>query len=145
MVNAAETRVSKTGGQVTGIRREDVVQRALKNACRVARVCDEYRGQDTIVLDVTQITPLFDYFVITTGRSRRQLHAIADHSDDVLAEVGSNRRSTSGFETEWICHDYGDVVLHVFSPNAREQYDLERLWADAPRVDWQAHVENDQK
>ncbi len=138
MTNATQTRVSKTDGQVTAIRSEDVVQRALENACRVANVCDEYRGLETVVLDLTQVTPLFDYFVITTGKSRRQLHAIADHSDDAMAEVGSQRRSTSGYETEWVCQDYGDVVLHVFSPDARELYDLENLWADAPRVDWQA-------
>lgn len=138
MTSATETRVSKSNGQVTAIRDESVLKRAFENACRVASVCDDLRGHDTIVLDTSQITPLFDYFVITTGRSRRQLRAIADQSDDILAEVGSQRRSTSGYETEWICHDYGDVVLHVFSPAAREQYDLENLWADAPRVDWEA-------
>ncbi|WP_417849700.1 ribosome silencing factor [Thalassoglobus sp.] len=142
MTNATQTRVSKTDGQVTAIRSEAVVQRALENACRIANVCDEYRGLDTIVLDLTQVTPLFDYFVITTGKSRRQLHAIADHSDDAMRDIGSQRRSTSGYETEWVCQDYGDVVLHVFSPDARNLYDLENLWADAPRVDWQAAVNN---
>lgn len=142
-MNATTTRVSKTNGEVTGIRDAAVVQQAFENACRVANVCDEYRGHDTVVLDTTQITPLFDYFVITTGKSRRQLRAIADHSDDALAEVGSERRSTSGYQTEWICHDYGDVVLHVFSPDARQQFDLENLWADAPRVDWKVATPQD--
>ncbi len=144
MTNVTEMRVSKTDGQVTGIRRIEVVQRALENARRVASVCDEYRGLDVVVLDLTQITPLFDYFVIATGKSRRQLHAISDHADDVMAdESGSNRRSTAGYDSEWICQDYGDVVLHVFSPDARQLYDLENLWADAPRVDWQAVVESE--
>lgn len=138
MATATKTRVSKSNGEVTGIRNDAVVQRAFENACRVANVCDEFRGHDIVVLDTTQITPLFDYFVIATGKSRRQLRAMADHSDDVLAAAGSERRSTSGYETEWICHDYGDVVLHVFSPDARMQFDLENLWADAPRVDWQS-------
>lgn len=137
MTAATDTRISKVDGEIIGIRRDEVVKQALANARRVAQVCDELRGQETVVLDVTQITPLFDYFVITTGRSRRQLHAIADTADDAMAAVGSDRRSTSGYETEWICQDYGDVVLHVFSPNARTQYDLENLWADAPRVEWQ--------
>ncbi|WP_231740893.1 ribosome silencing factor [Thalassoglobus neptunius] len=136
MVDTTGTRVSKSGGNVTGIRSESVIQTALENACRIAQVCEEFRGQDTVVLDVTHITPLFDYFVITTGRSRRQLHAIADQSDDVMDQQGSKRRSTAGYETEWICQDYGDVVLHVFSPAAREQYSLEDLWADAIRVEW---------
>ncbi|MEW4487834.1 ribosome silencing factor [Thalassoglobus sp. JC818] len=136
MVDTTGTRVSKSGGNVTGIRTESAIQTALENARRVAQVCDEFRGQDTIVLDVTHITPLFDYFVITTGRSRRQLHAIADQSDDVMDQQGTKRRSTTGYETEWICQDYGDVVLHVFSPAAREQYSLEDLWADAIQVEW---------
>lgn len=140
MTNATETRNSRNEGQLTAIRTTRVLEQALEHACRVARTCEEYRGQETVVLDVTQVTPLFDYFVITTGRNRRQLHALADHADDAMAEVGSARLSTSGYETEWVCQDYGDVVLHVFSPNARAQYDLEALWGDAPRVDWRETV-----
>ncbi|MDA7503950.1 ribosome silencing factor [Planctomicrobium sp.] len=138
MTTATKTRECKTNGELTGIRDAAVLQRAFENACRVANTCDEFRGHDVIVLDTSEITSLFDYFVIATGKSRRQLRAMADHSDDVLAEVGSERRSTSGYETEWICHDYGDVVLHVFSPDARVEFDLENLWADAPRVDWKS-------
>ena len=137
MTSATRLRLSKTGGEITGIRNEEAVALALENACLVAKTCEEFRGTDTVVLDVTHITPLFDYFVISTGRSRRQLHAMADHADDAMAAQNSNRRSTTGYETEWICKDYGDVVLHVFSQRAREQYDLESLWADAIRIDWQ--------
>lgn len=115
----------------------DNTRRSLDDALRVARVCDDYRGRDTIVLDLTGITPICDYFVITTGTNRRQIHAIADQVNRVLKESGSQRRGREGYEqSSWVVQDYGDVVLHVFTPETRELYDLENLWADAPRVDW---------
>lgn len=135
------TRVSRSHGEVTGIRREAALQRSLENACLIANVCDSYRGKDTVVLDVTQVTPLFDFFVITTGNSRRQLRAIAESADDAMADRGSERVGREGNDAPWICHDYGDVVLHVFTPEARRLYDLEHLWGDASAVDWHTVLE----
>src|SRR5690606_38955240 len=66
-------------------------RRSLEDAQKVARVCDDYRGRDTIVLDLTGITPICDYFVITTGTNRRQIHAIANEVNRVLKEGGSRR------------------------------------------------------
>ena len=103
------------------------------------RVADEYRGRDTVVIELTEITPIVDYFVITTGTSRRQMRALAEEVDRVLKIEGSRRLGVEGYEGDsWILQDYGDVVLHVFSSEARPLYDLERLWADAPRIDWRA-------
>ncbi|HEX6985084.1 MAG TPA: ribosome silencing factor [Planctomycetaceae bacterium] len=111
--------------------------RALHQACLVAKVCDDFRGEDTKVLDLTGVTPIFDYFVVTSGNSRRQMVAIAEEADNVMAAQGSERLGTEGHEgANWILHDYGDVVLHVFDPDARRTYDLESLWADAVTVDW---------
>ncbi|SFI45814.1 ribosome-associated protein [Planctomicrobium piriforme] len=125
---------------MTGIRREDMLQQSMENACLVASVCEGLRGKDTVVLDVTSATPLFDFFVITTGNSRRQLRSIAEAADDALAARHSDRLGREGDDAPWICHDYGDIVLHVFAPDARGLYDLENLWGDAVRVDWQAAV-----
>jgi ribosome-associated protein len=112
---------------------------SLVQACRAARVCEDLRGRDTRVLDLTGITPIFDYFVITTGTSRRQMHAIAEEADRLLEGAGSARRGVEGYESSsWIVQDYGDVVLHVFTDETRALYDLESLWADAKRVDWKA-------
>ncbi len=120
----------------------DNTRRSLDDAKRVAQVCDDYRGRDTIVLDLTGITPICDYFVITTGSNRRQIHAIADEVNRVLKESGSARMGREGYdESSWVVQDYGDVVLHVFTPETRELYDLENLWADAPRVEWEAAEE----
>jgi len=108
-------------------------------------VADDYRGRDTLVLDLTSITPVFDYFVLTTGTSRRQMHAIAEEVDRILKAEGSSRQGIEGYANSvWILQDYGDVVLHVFAPEARALYDLEHLWADAPRIDWQRQIDKAQ-
>ena len=112
-------------------------------ACRCAEVADEFRGENIVVLDLTKITPEFDFFVITTGKSRRQLHAIIEEADRMMADQGSKRLGIEGYASNnWILQDYGDVVLHVFDPEYREIYDLERLWGDAEKVDWKAILES---
>lgn len=117
-------------------------QRSLRHACLCAKVADEFRGTDTIVIDLTKITPIVDYFVISTGTSRRQMHAIAEEVDSILKAEGSKRIGLEGYDdSSWILQDYGDVVLHVFTEEAREIYDLEHLWADAPQIDWRAVLE----
>lgn len=85
-----------------------------------------------IVLDVCEQTALFDYFVIATGTSRRQLHAISEEIDDVLQKgLGDVRLGIEGYEdSRWIVLDYGSVVIHLFDEEARSYYDLESLWAD---------------
>ncbi|MCL4114541.1 UNVERIFIED_CONTAM: hypothetical protein GTU68_057390, partial [Idotea baltica] len=101
-----------------------------------AKIADDFKGKDTIVLDLTEITPLFDFFVITTGSSNRQMHAIAEEIDSALNEAGSERRGIEGYrESQWIVQDYGDIILHVMTQEARTAYDLEGLWADARRVE----------
>jgi ribosome-associated protein len=116
--------------------------RSLEHACLAAKVCDDLRGKDTVVLDLTRVTPLFDYFVISTGNSRRQLHAIAEEVQKTLKTRGSQRLSLEGWESsKWIVEDFGDVVIHLFTEEARGLYDLENLWGDAPRIDWADLVE----
>lgn len=105
-------------------------------------MADDYKGGDTLVLDLTDVTPIVDFFVITTGTSRRQMHAVAEEAERVLQSDGSQRMGLEGYDSEtWILQDYGDVVLHIFAPEARRVYDLEHLWADARRIDWRAVVE----
>jgi ribosome-associated protein len=140
LIDTTGLRVSKSRGEVTGIRREDSLRQSLERAAIVANVCDSFRGKETVVLDVTNVTSLFDFFVITTGTSRRQLRSIAAASDDAMERRNSDRYGREGSDAPWVCHDYGDVVLHVFSPEDRKLYDLENLWGDAVRVDWQSVV-----
>lgn len=107
-------------------------------ACLAAQTCADLKGKDPIVLDMTSVTPIVDFFVITTATSGRQMRAIAEEIEQLMKSHGSRPRiGVEGRESEtWILQDYGDVVLHVFSAEGRELYDLEHLWADASQVDW---------
>lgn len=114
---------------------------ALARAIRCAEIADEFRARDILILDLTSVTPEFDYFVIATGTSRRQMHAVVEEVDKQMKSSGSRRIGVEGYnENQWILQDYGDVVLHVFDEQTRTNYDLERLWGDAERVDWQPSV-----
>jgi ribosome-associated protein len=120
-------------------------QRSLEQACLCASVADDLRGQDTVVLDLTAVTPIVDFFVITTATSGRQMRAVAEAVGHTLKGSGAKRIGKEGVDSSlWILLDYGDIVLHVFSPEARTQYDLEHLWADAPHVDWKSRLRNDE-
>jgi ribosome-associated protein len=115
-----------------------VTSAALERACLSARVAAENKGRDVIVLDMRGITPLYDYFVLATGGSRRQIHTLAEEIDAALRAAGDRRLSIEGYEaSKWVVQDYGDVVVHVFDEDTRGYYALEELWADAARVDWE--------
>jgi ribosome-associated protein len=111
--------------------------RSLELALAAARVAADNKGQAIVVLDLRQITPVFDYFVLATGTSRRQLHAISEEIDQVLErELGDRRLGIEGYsESRWILLDYGSVVVHLFDDETRAYYDLENLWASASRVE----------
>ena len=114
-----------------------VPPQGLELALAAARTAAENRGRDLVVLDLRELTAVFDYFVIATGTSRRQLHAISEEIDRVLQEeLGDRRLGIEGYsESRWIVLDYGNVVIHLFDDEARSYYDLENLWAEAKRVD----------
>lgn len=121
-------------------RSEDLYAASLANAVKSAYLADQLRGQNIVVLDLTRLTSIVDFFIIVTATSQRQAHAIADEVNRKLKHEDGNRRvSIEGYRSEsnWILTDYGDVVVHVFSPEGRALYNMEQLWADAPRVDWQ--------
>jgi ribosome-associated protein len=101
-----------------------------------ARAAEENRGEDIVVLDMRSITPVFDYFVIATGNSRRQLHAISEDIERVLQEeLRDKRMGIEGYdESRWILLDYGNVVIHLFDAETREFYALEDFWSEAARV-----------
>ena len=88
------------------------------------------------VLDMRGMTTEFDYFVLATGNSRRQLHAISEEIDRVLeSELGDKRMGIEGYnESRWILLDYGTVVVHMFDEETRAYYALEDLWGHAERV-----------
>ncbi len=109
---------------------------ARKLAAAAARVALENNGRDVMVIDVSGQSAEFDLFVLATGTSRRQLHAISEQIDDVLQkELGDHRLGIEGYEeSRWIVLDYGSVIVHLFDEETREYYDLESLWADGKRI-----------
>jgi ribosome-associated protein len=110
---------------------------AIDHAILCARVAEDNKANDVVILDMRGVTPLFDFFVIATGISRRQIHTITEEIDAALRAVGEKRLSLSGYDaSKWVVQDYGDIVVHVFDPDTRTYYGLEDLWADAPRLDW---------
>ncbi len=114
---------------------------ALHRACVAAKTAADNKGRDILVLDMRSCTPLFDFFVISTGTSRRQIHTLAEETDAALRAEGDTRAGIEGYEaSKWIVQDYGDVMIHVFDADTRDYYKLEELWADAKKVDWEREI-----
>jgi ribosome-associated protein len=107
-----------------------------ETALQVARAGLDKKAEGVTVFDVRGLSSYADYLVIMTADSDRQSGAIADHVDQQLKAAGHAKIAVEGYEAgNWIIVDYGDVVTHVMGRETRAFYDLEGLWADAPRVE----------
>ena len=120
---------------------ENPIQRntelSLKLALAAAHTAAENGGTDVAVLDMTDQSAMFDYFVIATGSSRRQLHAMSEEIDRKLEEdLNDKRMNIDGYdESRWIVLDYTTVIVHLFDEETRVFYSIEALWGDAKRID----------
>lgn len=113
---------------------------AAERAVLCARVAADHKARDIVVLDMRGVTPLYDFLVLATGNTRRQIHTLAEVIDAALHAEGDQRLGIEGYEaSRWVVQDYGDIVVHVFDPDARSYYGLEDLWADAVRIDWERY------
>lgn len=100
-------------------------------ALKIARILYDKKALDLTVLNVGHLTVITDYMVIATGRSTLQVKALADEVDEALALEGISLRAREGTgEGRWIVLDYGTVLVHIFHPEDRQFYHLERLWED---------------
>ena len=109
---------------------------ALERAQACARIADDNRAKDIMLLDLRQTTPLVDFFVIATAATRRQGNAIASEIDQAMKKLGEAKLGLEGSEEgRWILIDYGDFVVHIFSSEDRAYYALEEIWGDAPQLD----------
>jgi len=118
------------------IKTADRLTDSRERAVEIAAAAVDKKALDVLVLDVREITTLADYFIICSGNTGRQVKAIADEIDFRLSAHRSFPRHIEGFPgCRWVLMDYGDVVVHVFDEEAREYYDLDGLWGDAPRVE----------
>ena len=102
-----------------------------------AQAAYDKKAEDICVLDLTQLSDVCDYFVIATGANARLVDTIVDEVEEKVAKsCGEHPFSIEGRdERSWILMDYGSVIVHVFKPEAREYYRLEKLWGDAPKLD----------
>ena len=108
---------------------------ALELAKTIVKVLDGKKAHDMKLLKVRDLTVLADYFVIASGNSTTQVGALFDEVDFQMGKQGIEPLRVEGASTKnWVLLDYGSVVVHIFYPEAREFYALERLWADAEPV-----------
>ncbi|HEX3655473.1 MAG TPA: ribosome silencing factor [Pirellulales bacterium] len=112
----------------------------MERALTAARTAAENRGRDILILDLRDLTSEFDYFVLVTGSSGRQLRAMSEEIDHVLEDQLHDRRlGIEGYQdNRWILLDYGDIVVHLFDPDARSYYALDQLWGTAKRIEFDA-------
>jgi ribosome-associated protein len=111
------------------------VQRALI----AAQAATAKQATDTVVLDVGDVLSIVDYFVVTSASNTRQVKTIAEEIEDQIRLAGGPGpiRTEGLADATWVLLDYGDVVIHVFLQETREFYDLERLWGDVARLEWE--------
>ncbi|MGD9559111.1 MAG: ribosome silencing factor [Oscillospiraceae bacterium] len=109
---------------------------ALELAKKIVGILDNKKAQDIKLLKVEDLTVLADYFVIASGSSSTQVGALTDEVDFQLGQAGVQPLRIEGAKTRsWVLLDYGAVVVHIFYPEQREFYALERMWADAETVE----------
>jgi len=105
------------------------------NWLAAVRAAEDRKAMNIRVLDLREVTSFADFFVLCSGGNQRQVQAICDSVETALKQVGERPNSVEGFSNaEWVLLDYGDMVVHVFSEQARAYYDLDRLWREAREV-----------
>ena len=100
-------------------------------ALRIAELIDEKKGEEVVILNVDHLTSITDYFVIAQGRNAIQVRTMAEDIEDKLAAEGIEPRRKEGMQgARWVVLDYASVIVHIFHPEEREYYNIERLWMD---------------
>lgn len=113
-----------------------MTDKSIKELVQVAfQAVEDKKALDPLVLDITPVSLVADYFLICSGRTDIQVSAIAGEVEERLAELGIHPRRVEGkSEGLWVLLDYSDFIVHIFRQQEREYYNLERLWADAKQV-----------
>ena len=109
---------------------------AKEVAYEVTKALDSKKGMDIQLLKIDNVSSLADYFLICTGTSNTHVKTLCDYAEDTMEQLGETMLGREGHRgNSWELLDFGSVVVHVFTQEAREFYSLERLWADAEKVD----------
>lgn len=108
------------------------IQELMQN---IVKVLDSKKATDIKALQITDLTVVADYFVIATGTSGTHIRSLADEVEVAIKKQGVEPKGIEGKATGWILLDYGAVIVHIFTPDQRELFNLEHLWADAEETD----------
>ncbi len=108
---------------------------SLEKAKNIAKILDKKKAIDIVGIETKELTVMSDYFIIASGTSNTHVRALADEVDDEMKKLGVEVDHIEGRATGWILLDYNDVLVHVFQPESRQYYNIERLWNDAARMD----------
>lgn len=109
------------------------IQNCIKSAILAL---EEKKAQDIVVLDISEVSVMADYFIIANGMNFNQVHALSDYLDKEMIKLGCQLKQTEGYQMgNWILMDYGDFIVHIFDKENRFFYDLERIWRDGKKMD----------
>lgn len=111
-----------------------------ENAKKIISVLDKKKASDIVAIGISEVSILADTFVIASGTSSTHIRSLADDVEYELSQAGIEPNSVEGRASGWILLDYGDVIVHIFTEEQREYYGLERLWADAAKLDISEYV-----
>jgi ribosome-associated protein len=119
--------------------RKDQEQASSRDlALAAARAAADKQAERVVVMDVRDLIVITDYFVVASGSSERQVRTIVEGVETALRDLGMKPVRREGEqERRWVLLDFVDIVVHVFAPEERDFYDLERLWRDAPLLEWE--------
>ena len=109
-----------------------VIWTMIKNA---VDALEEKKGEDIKIIDISEVSPIADYFVLASGSNRNQVQAMADSVEEKMHKDGFHLKQVEGYDSaNWILMDFTDIVVHIFDRESREFYDLERIWKDGKIV-----------
>ena len=96
---------------------------------------EDRKAEDVTVIDISEISPIADYFIIADGNNKNQVQAMVDNVQEELFKAGYEMKQMEGYrEGNWILLDFGDIIIHIFDKENRLFYDLERIWKDGKEV-----------
>lgn len=108
---------------------------AKKMALAAIEALEDKKALEIKVIDISEVSSIADYFIITNGTNRNQVQALSDHVEEKLGRMGFERRPIEGYEqANWILLDFKDVIIHIFDQASRDFYDLERIWRDGKEI-----------
>ncbi len=111
------------------------MEQALDMARTACHALEDKKGEDVRILDISHLSVMSDYFVITNGNSDSQVKALVENVEEKMHQAGYTLKQQEGKGGTWVLMDYGDVIVHIFDKDGRSFYNLERIWSDAKVIE----------